>query len=113
MLKRMSRKSGAEIKKIRNTKIRREKKQQMNEDEKELLKLANKYPTNTKMQNFKLLMLKKNGLLPDDSVRNIDTYPELTSSHDDQSSTDYKRSSSQNIPSFGNYCKGAKSSSDL
>lgn len=90
----MSRKSGAEIKKIKMTKIRRERKKEMNEDEKELLRLANKYPTNTKMQNFKLLMLRKNGLLPDDSCRNLETYPEIDSSGDDQSSTDYKRSSS-------------------
>lgn len=97
--------------KLRNIKIRREKKKGMNDDEKELLKLADKYPTNTKMQNFKLLMLRKNGLLPDDS-QGIDTYPDLDSSNDGQSSTDYKRSSSQQIASFGNQ-QNAKSTKDL
>lgn len=37
----MSRKSGIEMKKLRNIKIRREKKKEINQDERELLKLAN------------------------------------------------------------------------
>ena len=60
----MSRKSGKEFNKLKNYKIKKQKKNLITEDEHEILKLAEKYPGNPKMQSFKHNLLKKNNLLP-------------------------------------------------
>ena len=57
-------KSGKEFNRLKNYKVKAPRKTKINEDERELLKLADKYPQNTKMQNFKKHLLKKNNLKP-------------------------------------------------
>jgi|TARA_B110001450_G_C17481935_1_gene424589 hypothetical protein len=48
-LAKMSRKSGKEFNKLKNYKIKKQKKNIITEDEIEILKLAEKYPGNPKM----------------------------------------------------------------
>jgi hypothetical protein len=60
----MSMKSTQGFNKLKNYKVRKQKKSKITEDEHEILKLAEKYPGNPKMQSFKHNLLKKNNMLP-------------------------------------------------
>ena len=52
-----------DIKKLQHLKIKREKVKELTENEKDILKLAQKFPGNSKIQNMKMRLLKKNNML--------------------------------------------------
>mgnify|MGYP000114022203 CR=1 FL=1 len=52
-----------DIKKLQHLKIKREKVKELTEDEKDILKLAKTQPGNTRIQNYRMKLLKKNNML--------------------------------------------------
>ena len=69
MLRHQSHTSKNHINVLKKIKIKDERKE-INENDLELIKLAEKYPANTKMQKYKMKMLKRNNLIDAESDSN-------------------------------------------
>jgi actin-related protein len=63
VLKKLSKQSKRDFDKAKKIKIKVQKAKELNENDKELLKLAEIYPTNTQLQQMKIRMLKKNHII--------------------------------------------------
>lgn len=63
MLKKLSMKSKDQISKLKNMKIGNPKQRTLSSNDRELLKIARKYPNNTNLQNQRLRLLQKNNLI--------------------------------------------------
>lgn len=63
VLKKLSKQSKRDFNKVKKLKIKVKAAKELNDNDRDLLRLAEIHPTNTKLQQMKIRMLKKNNLL--------------------------------------------------
>lgn len=87
VLKKLSKQSKRDFNKVKKLKIKVKAAKELNDNDRDLLRLAEIHPTNTKLQQMKIRMLKKNNLLE---------HSELSQSV----SSGYSGANSDNTPAF-------------